>query len=264
MKQLLRNRRGGIVALLVLLSVMTYFDRTIITIAGPRIITEFSLSETEMGLVYSAYLLTYALLMVPGGLLADLLGPRLLLTVMALGSASFTGLTAVAGRPGLGTYIGVIPSFLLIRLALGVCAAPEYPASGRMNANWIPAWERARVWGWIASGAGIGGAISPVLFTWMSGRYGWRGAFCISAVTSAILGAVWYWYARDYPDGRRTPRAARRSKNVRRTPWKQLLSNRDLMLLTAGYFTVAYFEYIFFYWLYYYYFHPCPKQVLAV
>jgi len=162
------RRRGGIVVLLILLSVMTYFDRTIITIAGPGIMREFSLSETEMGMVYSAYLLTYALLMVPGGLLADRLGPRLVLTLMAFGSAVFTGLTAVAGRPGLGALIGVVPSFLLIRLVLGICAAPEYPSSGRMNANWTPVSARARVWGWIASGAGIGGAISPLLFTWMS------------------------------------------------------------------------------------------------
>jgi ACS family glucarate transporter-like MFS transporter len=247
------KRRSGIVVLMVLLSVMTYFDRTIITIAGPGIMKEFSLSETEMGAVYSAYLLTYALLMVPGGLLADLLGPRRVLTFMALGSAVFTGLTALAGRPGLGAYMGVIPSFLMIRLALGVCAAPEYPSSGRMNANWTPASERARIWGWIASGAGIGGAISPLLFTWMSARYGWRGAFCISAVASAILGAVWYWYARDYPYGRQSAPTARSVQERRRTPWKQLLTNRDLMLLTAGYVTVAYFEYIFFYWLYYYF-----------
>jgi len=122
-----------------------------------------------------------------------------------------------------------------------------------MNANWMPVSQRARVWGWIASGAGIGGAISPLLFTWVSGRYGWRVAFCISAVASAILGAVWYWYARDYPDGRRGSAITRSAETRIRTPWKQLLTNRDLMLLTAGYFTVAYFEYIFFYWLYYYF-----------
>ncbi|PYT32311.1 MAG: hypothetical protein DMG57_02270 [Acidobacteria bacterium] len=245
----LSNRRSGVVMLMILLSAMTYFDRTIITIAGPGIIKEFSISETGMGTVYSAYLLTYALLMVPGGWLADLFGPRLVLMFMALGSALFTGLTALGGRPVLGAYIGVIPSFLAIRLALGACAAPEYPSSGRMNANWMPPSKRARVWGWIASGAGIGGAVSPLLFTWMSGRYGWRGAFWISAVASAMLGLVWYWYARDYPDER--PQAAYRQKT--RAAWKELLTNRDLMLLTAGYFTVAYFEYIFFYWLYYYF-----------
>src|SRR5260370_39725315 len=173
------NRRSGVVILMILLSVMTYFDRTIITIAGPGIIKEFSMSETEMGAVDSAYLLTYAVLRVPGGRLADLFGPRLVLTFMALGSALFTGLTALGGRPGLGAYIGVIPSFVAIRLATGACAAPEYPSSGRMNANWMPLSHRARVWGWIASGAGIGGAFFPPPFTSSRGcdwvRRGVRG-----------------------------------------------------------------------------------------
>src|SRR5260370_42696252 len=99
---------------------MTYFDRIIITVAGPGIIKEFGLSETQMGSVYSAYLLTYALFMIPGGRLADLLGARRVLAFMALGSALFTGLTAVAGRPWMGAYIGIIPSFLAIRLLLGI------------------------------------------------------------------------------------------------------------------------------------------------
>jgi len=211
------DRRNGIVILLVLLTVMTYFDRIIITVAGPGIIKEFGFSETEMGSVYSAYVLTYALFMIPGGRLADLFGPRRVLAFMALGSALFTGLTALAGRPWMGAYIRIIPSFLAIRLLLGICAAPEYPASGRMNATWFAASERARVWGWIASGAGIGGALSPLLFSWMSGRYGWRGAFWISAVASAALALVWYGYARDYPVGHRSARNSKFAAQSGRT-----------------------------------------------
>jgi len=58
---------AGIAALMVAFSVMSYFDRTIMSIAGPAIIREFGLSETEMGTVYSAFILSYALLMIPGG-----------------------------------------------------------------------------------------------------------------------------------------------------------------------------------------------------
>ncbi|HKW97732.1 MAG TPA: MFS transporter [Bryobacteraceae bacterium] len=242
--------RSGVVVLLVLLSILTYFDRHIIAIAGPGIMREFSISETQMGTVYSAYLLSYSLLMIPGGWMADLFGPRILLAVMALGSAVFTGLTALGGSPGLGAYIGIVPSFLAIRLAMGVFAAPTYPSSGKMNANWIPVGERGRTWGWIASGAGIGGACSPIIFSWLITRFGWRGSFVIAALASAALGVVWFWYVRDHP----VQSASRFSGKPRpATAWKVLLRNRDLMLLTAGYFTVNYFEYIFFYWLYYYF-----------
>ena len=242
-------RRTGVVFLMVLLSVMTYIDRIIITIAGPGIIKEFSVSETQMGAVYSAYLFSYALMMIPGGWFTDVAGPRVSLAVMAFGTALFTGLTAIGGRPGLGTYIGVVASFLVIRLTLGVFAAPMYPGAGRMSANWNPPKARARVWGWIASGAGFGGACTPLLFSWMRTNYGWRGSFWLAAVGSAMLAAVWYWYVRDYPLEEKSARPPKRVP----TPWHELLSNRDLMLLTTGYVTVNYFEYIFFFWLYYYF-----------
>jgi MFS family permease len=120
-----------------------------------------------------------------------------------------------------------------------------------MNANWIPQVERGRTWGWIASGAGAGGACSPIIFSWMMARYGWRWSFAIAAVVSVVLGAIWYWYVRDHPP-EEMPGGVRHEARVA-TGWKELFRNRDLMLLTAGYFTVNYFEYIFFYWLYYYF-----------
>jgi MFS family permease len=243
-------RRAGVVFLMVLLSVMTYIDRIIITIAGPGIMSEFGIPEIQMGTVYSAYLLSYTIMMIPGGQFADVFGPRAALAVMAFGSALFTGLTALGGSPGLGTYIGIVPSFLVVRLAMGIFAAPVYPSCGKMNANWNPPAARARVWGWIACGAGIGGACTPLLFSWMRANYTWRGSFYVAALGSAALGAVWYWYVRDYPHDE-MPVGNRKSRA--RTPWKELFTNRDLMLLTAGYFTVNYFEYIFFFWLYYYF-----------
>src|SRR5688500_7279778 len=98
--------RAKIAVLMLAFSVASYFDRTIMSIAGPHIIREFSLSETEMGAVYSAFIFSYALLMIPGGHLADRFGPRLVLTVTGLGSGLFTGLTALGGRPGVGAYFG--------------------------------------------------------------------------------------------------------------------------------------------------------------
>jgi ACS family glucarate transporter-like MFS transporter len=241
-------RRSGVVILMVLLSVMTYIDRIIITIAGPGIIKEYGVSETQMGTVYSAYLFSYAILMIPSGWFTDVAGPRVSLAVMAFGSAIFTALTALGGSPGLGAYIGIIPSFLVIRLAMGIFASPMYPAAGKMSANWNPPRARARVWGWIASGAGIGGACTPLLFSWMRAHYGWRGSFWLAAAGSAVLACIWYWYVRDYPAESKHLCTARPP-----TPWKELLGNRDLMLLTAGYVTANYFEYIFFFWLYYYF-----------
>ncbi len=256
--------QAAIAAFLVAFSVTSYFDRTIMSIAGPEIIKEFGLSETQMGIIYSAFIFSYAVLMIPGGRWADRFGPRRVVTVMGLGAALFTGLTALGGRPGLGTYLGVVPAFLLFRLGFGVCTAPLYPSCGRMNANWFPVSKRAGIWGFIAAGAGLGGAASPPLFSWMIRRFGWRLSFWFSAAATAALALVWSWYARDYPH--QHPSISPKSRNSLPdqvpinphnrpgpTPWRKLLTDHNLMLLTVGYITAGYFEYIFFYWIYYYF-----------
>lgn len=254
----------NIVALMVAFSVMSYFDRIIMSIAAPGIMREFSLTETEMGAVFTSFLLSYALMMIPGGGLADRFGPRRVLTAMGLGAALFTGLTALGGRPGLGSLIGIVPAFVAIRFGLGIFTAPLYPSCARANANWFPLSRRARVWGLVAAGAGLGGAVSPFLFARMAERFGWRWAFAQAAVATGALALVWAWYARDRPfevlalGGDERPGAGRAqaldpppAKSA--TRWRALLTNRNLLLLTVGYSTVGYFEYIYFYWIYYYF-----------
>jgi ACS family glucarate transporter-like MFS transporter len=231
-----------IVALMCALSGMSYFDRTIMSIAGPVIMKESHISETEMGTVYSAFLLTYALFMGPGGALADRFGARLVLGLGGFLCAVFTGFTALARRLG---------EFVVVRMAFGVCTAPLYPATGRLSANWIPPSMGAGVQAVIMAGAAVGGAFSPVLFAAMIARFGWRTSFWIAAVLAAVVYGVWYWYVRDYPPepGPDVPAPQRPEK----AQWLQLLKDRNMLLITFSYFCVDYFEYIFFYWIYYYF-----------
>ena len=258
-----RRVQAIVVILMVSLSVMSLFDRTIMAIAAPSIIKEFSLSETQMGVVFSAFNFSYALFMTPAGIFADRFGPRIVLTVMGLGAALFTGLTAFAGKPGLGSLIGVVPAFVAIRLAFGLCTAPLYPACGRMNANWVPLERRGFTWGLVAGGVGLGGAISPILFAGMIARSGWRLSFLQAAAVAAALALLWFWYVRDYPG--ELPVGSNQGSHLERgelasaapepsgsTRWSELLTNRNLMLLTLGYLASGYFQYIFYFWTYYY------------
>jgi ACS family glucarate transporter-like MFS transporter len=246
-------------------SVISYFDRIIISVAGPEIIKEFRLSETQMGSVYSAFILSYALLMVPGGHISDRFGPHRVLTVAMLGSAFFTSLTALSGHPDLGKYLGVVPSFLAIRLALGATSAPLYPACAKMNANWFSTEKRGQVWGLIGAGSGLGGAVSPLLFSWTVAHFGWRESFVLAGLATLAPALVWQRFVRDYPPEQNTLTAAQAhtvprevgislpGKGLTSTPWRELLTDRNIILLTLGYLTMGYFEYIFFFWIYYYF-----------
>ena len=173
----LDTARLVVVALLFSFSLISYFDRTIMSIAGPQLMRDFGVSPTQMGVVYSAFICGYALLMIPGGHLSDRLGARLTLALMGVFSAAFTGLIVFAGKPGLGAYLGIVPALFAIRLGLGAVTAPLYPACARMTANWIPVVYHARVQGLIIAGSSAGAAISPLLFTWMVVHFRWRGSF---------------------------------------------------------------------------------------
>jgi ACS family glucarate transporter-like MFS transporter len=240
-----------LVGLMFAFSVMSYFDRTIMSIAGPQIMKEFGIAPTQMGSIYSAFILGYFLFMIPGGQLADRLGPRVTLGLMGFAAALFTGLTALGGKPGLGSYLGVIPAFLAIRICMGVGTAPLYPACGRMGMHWIPSIHQARAQALIIAGSSMGGAVSPLVFSWLMTRYQWRGSYWIAAAVTAAFALVWIWYARDFPPGYVAPVAATEKSTL--SSWFQLISDRNLALTTVAYFTLGYFDFIFFYWIYYYF-----------
>jgi len=238
----------ALVALMFGFSVMSYFDRTIMSIAGPQIMQELGIAPTQMGWIYSAFILAYAVFMIPGGGLVDRLGPRSTLLLMGLAAGFFTALTALGGY-AVVAFLGVVPLLIAIRGGLGVVSAPLYPACARMCAAWIPGVQQARVQAFIIAGACLGGAVSPILFSWLMWLYHWRGSFCLAGAATAALALAWILYLRRLPRG--AEHAYSHCQEAR--SWRRLLLNRNLGLLTFAYFTLGYFEYIFFYWIYYYF-----------
>jgi ACS family glucarate transporter-like MFS transporter len=232
-----------IAALMFLFSVVNYFDRTILSVAAPSMMKEFGLSPTSMGAVFSAFLISYTILMTPGGRWSDRFGPRNMLAVMALGSGLFTALMPLGGVPGLGSVIGIIPGLFVIRLGFGVFTAPLYPAAARMNAISMPPLQRARVLGFVNAGAGFGGAVSPLLVTAMLAWFGWRPSFVMAGVAAIALGLLWL---------ATVPDRAVETRVAQRPQWGLLLNNPNMRWLIVGFCALDYYEYIFFYWLYYY------------
>ena len=232
-----------IAALMFAFSVVNYFDRTILSIAAPSMMKEFGLTPTSMGAVFSAFLVSYTILMTPGGRWSDRFGPRNMLAAMALGSGLLTALMPLGGIPGLGSLIGIIPGLFVIRLGFGIFTAPLYPAAARMNAITMPPLQRARVLGFVNAGAGFGGAVSPILVTAMIARFGWRPSFVMAGAAAVLLGVLWL---ATVPDRAVDTRVAQSPQ------WGVLLNNPNMRWLIGGFAALDYYEYIFSYWLYYY------------
>src|SRR5947207_15210964 len=96
------NVRWLIVALLVGFTFLGHFNRVSISVAAnAHFIGPGKLSEEQMGLVYSAFLLVYTLGMLPGGWLIDRIGPRWALAGMGIGLGFCAALTGMLGWLGL-------------------------------------------------------------------------------------------------------------------------------------------------------------------
>src|SRR6478736_9759182 len=109
------NVRWLIVALLTSLAFLAHFNRVSISVvANAHFIGPGKLSEEEMGLVYSAFLLVYTLGMLPGGWLIDRVGPRWAMTGMGVGLGFWAALTGVLGWAGLAVSALFVP-LLIIR-----------------------------------------------------------------------------------------------------------------------------------------------------
>lgn len=181
-----------LVVLTFLLSLLLYIDRVCISAATDSIRPALGFSEKQMGWVLSAFALGYALFQTPGGLLADRLGPRVILTAVVGFWSLFTGLTAAAR--------GFL-SMLVVRFLFGAGEAGAFPTMARAFYSWIPMPERGRVQGINFSGSRLGAAFALPIVAWMITALGWRETFAVWAVAGFGWAFVWYlWFRNDPAD----------------------------------------------------------------
>ena len=244
---------------LFVLSAVSYLDRVNISVAGHSIAEDYGLSNVQLGYVFSAMLIGYALFQTVGGRLADRYGPRRVLTAGVVWWGIFTGLTALVPS----TIRGALFLFVAIRFLLGVGEAVVYPSSNQFVARWIPAHERGMANGWIFAGVGAGAGLSPPLITYFMLHYGWRSSFWACAMIGLIVGAVWYLMARDEPAEHpyvsaselETIRSGLPRESVDGSgllPWRVVFRSREVRAITVSYFCFGYTAWIFFSWFFIY------------
>jgi sugar phosphate permease len=283
------NVRWRIFALILAYSFMSWFNRVSMSVAGDEwIMKSYNISTTDMGVVYSALLFTYALFMTPGGWFIDRFGPWVALAIMGLGSGLFGIMTGVVGwiffSGGMLLY-----GLIAVRALMGFFTAPIYPACGQVIANWLPFHQRAWANGLVMGAALLGISSTFVVFGSLIDWLGWQAAFLVSGSVTVSLALAWTVYATNHPaqhshvnleerkiileekaeflvslphppsasiePGAIVEGGGNRPYSIGPTKadWRSLFKNRSLVLLTASYAAIGYFEYLFYFWMHHYF-----------
>lgn len=238
-----------IVGLLSATATAGYIVRVNVSTAGPLLMSEFHLSQIEMGRIFSAFLLGYALFQVPGGALADRWGARRVLTVAAwLWVAVTVALSFVGWGPFETTAYRALATFMIIRFLLGIAESPTYPGSAQGVSRWVLPKFQGRANGIVIASIGLGSAIAPPLVSNIMVHWGWRPALLVSALPALLIALVWLRVREPQPAAadREEIKTVTEKDNSRR------LKNRGFYLLTISYTLQGYVGYIFVTWFYIY------------
>lgn len=168
--------------------VINYMDRSNISVAASAISNDLHLNSVQLGLIFSAFGWTYAALQIPGGVMVDRFGPRLLYAV----SLIFWSLVTL-----LQGFINGFAGLFGLRLATGAFEAPAYPANNRIVTSWFPDNERASAIAVYTSGQFIGLAFLTPALAAIEHFAGWRGLFIITGLIGILWGITWYYVYRD-------------------------------------------------------------------
>ncbi len=232
-----------ILPFLFLLSVVTYLDRVNISIATPAIRAEFGIDAVHMGVIFSAFVVGYMLFQIPGGWLGDSLGHKRALIFSLVCWSVFTGMTPLAGHNVFSSTVGLLSGFWLLRFLVGVGEAAAYPCANGIIGDTFSLDRRAFAAGVMFAGIGVGSAITPPFVAWCMLHFGWRSAFYVAAMIGFVLAvALQFGIPSSFRPGR--------LQQLAPTPWKQILSNRQVWLLVTSIFFFGYVTYVYYFWFF--------------
>jgi ACS family glucarate transporter-like MFS transporter len=185
--------RFGMIVITTFVALMLYLDRVCLGIMGSSIKADLNFSEIEFTSLLTSFFWAYALCQIPAGWIGDRYGPRVALAIYLFSWSLCTGLMGM---------VSGFTAFLILRLGCGMFEAGAYPLANGIVRRWVPLSSRGLASGTVAVGGRLGGAIAPMLTTYIAAGTvdGWRKPFLVYGALG-MVGAVifWFWY-RDRPE----------------------------------------------------------------
>lgn len=243
------HARYWVVVFAVTLAILSYIDRVCMSNAAPYLSRDLGFSKSDMGKIFGAFGLAYALFEMPGGWLGDWMGPRRVLMRIVLWWSSFTALSG---------WMFSFWSMWIVQFLFGAGEAGGFPNITKAFTVWLPHHERVRAQGIMWMFARWAGAFTAPLFLLVFHHVNWRWAFVIFGIPGVIWATCFYLWFRDNPREHSgvneaelallgdAPSSATGHGDV---PWKKLVTTRSVILLWVQYFCMSFPWYFYITWL---------------
>jgi MFS family permease len=213
---------------------INYVDRGNLATASPLLQDALGLSNSQVGLLLSAFFWSYAPLQPVAGWLAQRFDVR---HVLAIGLIVWSAAT---------TLTGLVSTFALLfalRILLGIGESVAYPCMAKLIAQRAPEHQRGRANGLIAAGQALGPTFGTLVGGMLMANYGWRVVFVAFGLVSLLWLLPWLVVTRG---GAVTAGVA---SGMRPLPYGELLKRRALWGASAGAFCSFYSYYFLLTWL---------------
>jgi EmrB/QacA subfamily drug resistance transporter len=159
-------------------------DFSAINVALPTMEKDFHTNVNTIQWVVNAYALTFGVLIVTGGRLADLFGRR---NAFFLGTAIFASMSALGGAAQTETWL------IFSRVLMGIGGALMWPAILGMTYEILPEEKAGLAGGIIIGAAGLGNAIGPLIGGVLTQELSWRWIFFLNVPVSLFaITVTWF------------------------------------------------------------------------
>ncbi len=238
-------------SVLTLMNFLNYIDRQALPAVAPAMQRELGLTDTEIGAMEAALLLSFTVLAPLFGRLGDRYSRTRLMAAAAIVWSFATGLTAWVDRwpvlpPALQLHLPFFGLLALSSVALGLCSVRALVGIGESSystitptliADYFPLKRRATALGVFQAAIPMGFALGYVLGAVLAHYFGWRLAFMLVGLPGLIV-SIFVWKLREPKRGEHDPPPKKAASGARQSWWrttKQIFMTRDWLLSTAGY-----------------------------
>lgn len=180
--QFVGRYRWKICALLFFATTVNYLDRQALGILAPMLQKSIGWNEAQYGYIVTAFQAAYGISILFAGRIMDRIGTRKGYSI----SVVIWGLASMAH-----SLVRTPFGFGVVRFALGIGEAGNFPAAIKTVAEWFPKKERAFATGIFNSGTNFGAVLAPLAIPWLALKFGWQAAFLFTGITDLIWLLFW-------------------------------------------------------------------------